>query len=52
MVKDIILLVVSAAVVVAAVKYLLMSGIGIISAVFKLSAKARNFCNKLRLLSS
>lgn len=41
MFKDILLLIISAAVVVAAVKYLLISGIGNISAVFKLSAKTR-----------
>jgi Ca2+/Na+ antiporter len=41
MFKDISILIVSAAVVVAAVKYLLISGIGNISAVFKLSSKTR-----------
>lgn len=41
MFKDIIILVVSAAVVVVAVKYLLIIGIGNISAVFKLSSKIR-----------
>ena len=41
MFKDIIILIVSAAVVVAAVKCLLISGIGNISAVFKLSSKTR-----------
>ncbi len=41
MIKDLLLLVVSAAAVVAAVKYLLIMGIGNLSAAYKLSAKVR-----------
>jgi Ca2+/Na+ antiporter len=41
MIKDLLLLIISATTVLVAVKYLLIMGIGNLSAVFRLSAKAR-----------